>query len=133
MSDLLGGSGIEVLWKEIPVIIKIAARHGHLGEASQAKITAKLEKMSRVFERLTAIEATVNLEHKDSTSIDLRVSAEHKHDFVATAEADDMMAALDGVIHKIEEQLRRYKQRVQEHRGPGLRQSAIVPEPESAG
>ena len=115
------------------MIIKIAARHGHLGEASQAKITAKLEKMSRVFERLTAIEATVNLEHKDSTSIDLRVSAEHKHDFVATAEADDMMAALDGVIHKIEEQLRRYKQRVQEHLGPGLRLSAIVPEPESAG
>jgi putative sigma-54 modulation protein len=112
------------------VVINISARHGHLGEVAQTKITAKLEKMSRLFERLTAIEATVNLEHKDSPSIDLRVSAEHKHDFVATEEAGELMAAVDGAIHKIEQQLRRYKQKVQEHRGPGLRQQVAV-EPES--
>jgi putative sigma-54 modulation protein len=115
------------------VIIKIAARHGHLSEATQAKITAKLDKMSRVFERLTAIEATVDLEHKESPTIDLRVSAEHKHDFVATDKADELMVAVDGVIHKIEQQLRRYKERVQEHRGPGLRQQPLSVEPESTG
>lgn len=112
------------------MVIKISARHGHLSEATQTKITAKLEKMSRLFERLTAIEATVNLEHKESPSIDLRVSAEHKHDFVATEEAGELMAAVDGVIHKIEQQLRRYKQKVQEHRGPGLRQQ-VAAEPEN--
>ncbi len=113
------------------MIIKIAARHGHLSEATQEKITAKLQKMSRVFERLTAIEATVDLEHKESPTIDLRVSAEHKHDFVATDKAGELMVAVDGVIHKIEQQLRRYKERVQEHRGPGLRQQPLPVEPES--
>lgn len=110
------------------MVIKIAARHGHLSEATQAKITAKLERISRVFERLTAIEIAVDLEHKDSTSVDLRVSAEHKHDFVATEQAADLMAAVDGAMHKVEQQLRRYKERVQEHRGPGLRQQALSPE-----
>jgi len=115
------------------VVINIAARHGHLSEATQAKITAKLEKMSRLFERLTSIGVTVNLEHVESTEIDLRVSAEHKHDFVATEQGSDLMATLDGAIHKMEQQLRRYKQKVQEHRGPGLRQQSVpeTPVPES--
>jgi putative sigma-54 modulation protein len=108
-----------------PVVINIAARHGHLSEATQEKMTAKLEKMSRLFERLTSIGVTVNLEHADNTEIDLKVSAEHKHDFVATEQGGDLMATLDGAIHKIEQQLRRYKQKVQEHRGPGLRQQPV--------
>lgn len=107
------------------MVINIAARHGRLSEATQEKITAKLEKMSRLFERLTSIEVTIDLEHRDSTEIDLRVSAEHKHDFVATEQGGDLMATLDGAIHKIEQQLRRYKQKVQEHRGPGLRQQPV--------
>lgn len=107
------------------MVINIAARHGHLSEATQEKMTAKLEKMSRLFERLTSIGVTVNLEHADNTEIDLKVSAEHKHDFVATEQGGDLMATLDGAIHKIEQQLRRYKQKVQEHRGPGLRQQPV--------
>jgi putative sigma-54 modulation protein len=115
------------------VLINISTRHGHLSEATQAKITAKLEKMSRLFERLTAIDVTVDLEHKDSPTVDLRVSAEHKHDFVATEQNDELMAALDGAVHKIEQQLRKYKQKVQEHRGPGLRQQGLPAQPEPTG
>jgi len=48
------------------VQVKISARHGHLSEATQAKLTAKVERLSRLFERLTAIEVTVDLEHKDT-------------------------------------------------------------------
>ncbi|HWC89554.1 MAG TPA: ribosome-associated translation inhibitor RaiA [Pirellulales bacterium] len=109
----------------ISVVINIAARHGRLSEATQAKISTKLEKMSRLFERLTSIEVTVDLAHPENPEIDLRVSAEHKHDFVATEQGGDLMASLDGAIHKIEQQLRRYKQKVQEHRGPGLRQQPV--------
>ena len=111
--------------------IKISARHGHLSETTQTKISAKLDKMSRVFERLTAIEVTVDLEDRDDPTVDLHVSAEHKHDFVATDKAGDLMASLDGAIHKIEQQLRKYKEKVQEHRGPGLRQQSAAANPEA--
>lgn len=104
--------------------VKVSTRHGHLSEATQAKIRAKVERLPRYFERLTAIEVTVDLEHKEAPLVDLKVSAEHKHDFVARDQGTDLMATLDGVVHKVEQQLRKYKQRVQEHRGPGLRQKA---------
>ena len=52
--------------------IKISARHGQLSEATREKISAKVSKLARYFERLTAIEVTVNLEHADAPS-DLQV------------------------------------------------------------
>jgi putative sigma-54 modulation protein len=107
------------------VQISISTRHGQLSEKTRSKMTAKLERLSRLFERLTAIELTVDLDHKDSPLVDLRVSAEHKHDFVATQQAGEVMASLDGVIHKVEQQLRKYKQKVQDHhKSAGLRQQA---------
>jgi putative sigma-54 modulation protein len=112
------------------VQISISARHGHLSESTQAKITAKLEKLPKYFERLTAVELTVNLEHRETPSVDLRVSAEHKHDFVATEQAAELMAAVDCAVHKVEQQLRKYKERVQDHhRSPGLRQQGTNSEP----
>lgn len=97
------------------VQISISTRHGHLSEATQAKISAKLERLPRLFDRLTAIELTVDLNHKETPAVDLRVSAEHKHDFVATEQTEELMASVDGCLHKVEQQLRKYKQRIQDH------------------
>ena len=106
--------------------IKISARHGHLSEATQEKIRAKVEKLTRFFERLTTIEVTVDLKHRDTPNVDLRVSAEHKHDFVASCQSDDLMASIDTVIHKLEQQLRKYKEKIQDrHRNSGLRQHGV--------
>ncbi|MEX2561477.1 MAG: ribosome-associated translation inhibitor RaiA [Pirellulales bacterium] len=116
------------------VQINISTRHGHISEATRSKITAKLERLPRLFERLTAIEVTVDLEHKDAPTVDLRVSAEHKHDFLATERAGDLMTSIDGTIHKVEQQLRKYKQKVQDHhKSPGLRQQNVPGEQEAAG
>jgi putative sigma-54 modulation protein len=97
------------------VQVSISARHGHLSEATKDKIRAKVEKLARLFERLTAIEVTVDLEHEENPAVDVRVSAEHKHDFVAAEQSTSLMASLDGVMHKLEHQLRKYKEKVQDH------------------
>jgi putative sigma-54 modulation protein len=97
------------------VQVNISVRHGQLSDATRGKITAKVEKVARLFERLSAIEVTVDLEHEQNPTVDARVSAEHKHDFVATEQSTSLMAALDGVIHKLEQQLRKYKEKVQDH------------------
>ncbi|MBL9125406.1 MAG: ribosome-associated translation inhibitor RaiA [Planctomycetaceae bacterium] len=113
---------------------KISVRHGQLSDATRSKIAAKLEKLHRVFERLTAIEVTVDLERKDSASVELLVSAEHKHDFVATETAADVMTAVDGVLPKLEQQLRKYKEKVQDHhRSPVPRQGGISSDLEAGG
>jgi putative sigma-54 modulation protein len=118
----LGAAGHFAHQRRLPVLINISARHGHLSDASRTKITAKLEKLARLFERLQSIEVTIDLEHEESPTVDLRVSAEHKHDFVATEGGDSLWEALDLALHKLEMQLRKYKEKVQDHhRGEGTR------------
>ena len=110
--------------------IRISTRHGQLSDETQTKITSKMEKLTRFFERLTDIEVTVDLEHRDNPSVDLKVSAEHKHDFVAASRTDNLMTAIDSVVEKMEQQLRKYKQKVQErHRSSGIRQQGVPNEP----
>ena len=96
--------------------IKISARHGHLSDATQQFIREKAEKLPRFFERLTSIEVTVDLKNENNKQVELLVAAEHKHDFVARASHADILAAMDLVLDKLEEQLRRYKERVQNRR-----------------
>src|SRR4029079_7569734 len=89
------------------VQVQISTRHGHLSEASQERISAKAEKLLRIFDRLTAIEIIVDLTDSNRPQVDMKVSAEHKHDFVAGDQSDDLMTSIDTVIHRIEQQLRK--------------------------
>jgi putative sigma-54 modulation protein len=63
-----------------------------------------------------AIEVAVD-HIKHAWEVEILVSAEHKHDFVARESAATPEAAMDACVHKIEHQLRRYKERVQNHKG----------------
>jgi ribosome hibernation promoting factor len=115
------------------VQIQISTRHGQLSDASQKKIAAKAEKLLRIFDRLTAIEVIVDLTDEETPRVDLKVSAEHKHDFVAHDQSDNLMGSVDAVVHRLEQQLRKYKEKVQErHRNNDpRRREAIKPELET--
>ena len=106
--------------------IKISARHGHLSEPTQQFIREKAEKLLRFFDRLTSIDVTVDLK-SDTKQVEFLVSAEHKHDFVATERASDLWRSINGAVQKIEHQLRKYKEKVTDrHRTPGVRQQGAV-------
>lgn len=94
----------------------ISARHGHLSPATQEKITEKVEVVRKFFDRVTAISVTVDVEHRERPQVELRVRAEHHDEFVAIDEAESIFAALDGTIDKMENQLRRFKERLKEQR-----------------
>src|ERR1700741_677711 len=97
------------------VQIKISARHGHLSDATQQFIREKAEKLLRFFDRLTMIEVTVDLKDEVNKVVEILVAAEHKHDFVARETNSDILAAVDLVVHKLEQQVRRYKEKIQDH------------------
>jgi putative sigma-54 modulation protein len=110
------------------VQINISTRHGHVSDKTQTAIREKFERLTRLFDRISAIEVTINLEHPDAPAVDLKVSAK-KHDFVAAGQADTLPAAVDIVIEKMEQQLRKHKEKVQDrHRGTGLRQAETTDE-----
>lgn len=95
--------------------IKISARHGHLSEATQQFIRDKAEKLLHFFDRIMMIEVLVDLKEEDK-QVEFLVSAEHKHDFVAHERNSDILAAVDLVLDKLERQVVKYKQRLQDRR-----------------
>ncbi len=113
--------------------IKISTRHGSISEETRSKITAKVEKLTRLFDRLTEIEVTIDLERRENPDVDLRASAEHKHVFVASSKGGELMASIDEVVHKLEQQLRKYKERIQaRHRTPSGPEEGVTPDSEPA-
>ena len=108
--------------------VKISTRHGHLSDASRQNITAKAEKLLRIFDRITAIELTIDLKDSNAPRVDAQLSAEHKHDFVAHDQSDNLSGAIDNVLHRLEQQLRKYKEKVQErHRQPDPNRQGAAP------
>jgi putative sigma-54 modulation protein len=98
------------------VQINISARHGHLSSATQQRISEKVERVRRYYDRVSAIAVTVDLEHADQPSVELVVSAEHHEDFVATDSAESLLTAIDSALHKVEMQIRKHKEKLTDRR-----------------
>jgi putative sigma-54 modulation protein len=83
-------------------------------------MSRKAEKLLNIFDRVTSIALTIDFNNGKST-VEILVDAEHRHDLVAAESADDAQTAFDLALHKMEQQLRKYKERIQDHKGaPGL-------------
>jgi len=100
------------------VEIQISVRHGQISDEVRSKIESKLDKLPRLYDRVHSIALALDLEHRDAPEADLRLSAKQKHDLVATAKAGGVMAVVDDVIDKMEQQLRRHKDRVRDRHRP---------------
>ena len=111
--------------------IQVTARHGHLSEETSDRVKAKTEKLLRHFDRLTSINVVVDLQDSTKPRVDVLVSAEHKHDFVAHDQSMNLMTSVEAAVHKIDQQIRKYKERIIEnHRDPEAKRQA--PEPAAA-
>ncbi len=109
--------------------INISTRHGQLSPRTRERINEKVERLRRFFDRMTAIEVTVDLEHRESPDVEMRVSVEHTADFIAT-DRGELMAAVDSVYQKMEQQLRKHKEKLKGHRSTGLKHLEISAEQE---
>jgi len=100
------------------VQIKVSTRHGHIGEDHRLEIEQKAEKLLHYFERITFITVTVDLaeDHQRHRKVEVQVDTEHKHDFVALAEGEELMATVIAAIDKIKHQIKHYKEKIQDHR-----------------
>lgn len=108
--------------------IQVTARHGHLSEESQAKLKSKAEKLVRHFDRLTSIEWVVDLQDPKRPDVELLVSAEHKHDFVAQHKSENLLTSVESAVHKMDQQLRKYKEKtIENHRDPEVKRMAAEP------
>ncbi len=117
--------------------IQVTTRHGQLNESTKEKLTAKAGKLLKFHDRLSAIEIVVELKDPNRPRVDINVSAEHNHDFVAHDQGENLIAAFDGALNKLEQQLRKHKEKLLgRHRDPAVKRAeeaadAIDEEPEA--
>ena len=97
------------------VQIAISCKHGHLDKDEQSYVSRKSEKLLTYFERVTAIQATFSFDDQ-RVRVEILVDAEHKHNFVAFDEGESAIPTFDSALHKMEQQIKKYKEKIQDHR-----------------
>ncbi len=110
--------------------VNVSARHGSINAQDQEVIREKAEKLRRFLDRVNAIGVTVDFQHHDKLHVEIIVSAEHAPEFVASATAPTVVAALDAAIQKVEQQLRKHKEKQTDHKGMGGKHRSSDAEPE---
>lgn len=108
--------------------IEVTTRHGSISSDVRERLATKAEKLLTFFERVTSIQITVDTDNPLLKRVDIKLNAEHKHDFVANAEAEDVLSAFDRAYHKMEQQVKKYKERVQDHRRDRPMNELVSPE-----
>lgn len=100
--------------------IEVSSRHGAVKPAAHEYMVRKAEKLLTYFERVTAINVTVDFGDEkakdDRVKVEILVDAEHKHNFVAADDAAEVNVAFDQAMHKMEQQIKKYKEKLQDHR-----------------
>jgi putative sigma-54 modulation protein len=101
----------------VPLVqINVSSRHGHLSPASQSKIAAKVSRLKRYFDRITALDVTVDLQRPELPTVEIIASAEHFHPMVSREHAPQLWRSVDGAVQKLEQQLRKHKEKVRDHK-----------------
>jgi putative sigma-54 modulation protein len=96
--------------------IKVNAKHGELSDSVQETIKSKVANLPRLFNRTTGIQVLADLTNSDLPKVEIIVSAEETSDFFASDTGTNVIAALDTTISKIEQQLRKHKEKLTGHR-----------------
>lgn len=96
--------------------VAITVRHGSIADDVRDYIERKCEKLLHYFERVIEIDVTVDFEG-DRAQVEILVDAEHRDNFVASVETHgDVRPTFDRALQKMEKQIRRYKEKLQDRR-----------------
>ncbi len=96
--------------------ITISVRRGTIGEPAREKINAKVEKLSRFYDRISSALITIDLDVRDNPAVDIQIKVEPKKEFVAQAQTGELFASLDEVLKKLEQQLKKFKEKLTDSR-----------------
>lgn len=110
--------------------VNVSARHGTISAQDQQVIREKAEKVRRLFDRVNAVGVTVDFQHPENPNVEINVTAEHAPEFVASTSAPTVLSALDATISKIEQQLRKHKEKITGHKVAGIKHIPPADSPE---
>lgn len=97
--------------------VTVTGRHMGVSEALKTYCLEKSERLPRLLDRVQSVEVIVDGREGQHT-VEMIVHSAGSTPFVATEQHADAFAAVDLVIDKIEEQLRRYKEKHRNRKHP---------------
>ena len=101
--------------------INVTGHHLAITASLKDYVEGKFQRLERHFEHITQIHVILTVEkerHKAEATLHV-----NRGNLFADAERQDMYAAIDGLIDKLDRQLKKHKEKLTDHhRGEGLRE-----------
>jgi putative sigma-54 modulation protein len=101
----------------LEVQVSITGRHIELSPEVRSYAEAKANKLTRFYDRIQSVEVILNGEG-NGFEAEMVAKGKRKSTFVAKERGDDMYAAIDLVVDKIERQLTRHKEKMRNRKHP---------------
>jgi putative sigma-54 modulation protein len=96
--------------------LEVSGQNIEVTQALRAYITEKTERLERHFDNLISAHFVLRLEKLEHTAEATIGVGGRTNPIHADAVADDMYAAIDALIDKLDRQVRRHKRKVTDHR-----------------
>lgn len=96
--------------------IEVSGQNIEITQALRAYVSEKLERLERHFGNLISARVVLRLEKLEHMAEATVAVGGRTNDIHADAVAEDMYAAIDKLIDKLDRQVRRHKGKVTEHR-----------------
>ncbi len=94
--------------------ITITGQHLDLTDALRSYVEEKFQKLSRHFANVIDVRVVLSVEKsRQKAEVSMLVGGNQLH---ADAETDDMYAAIDALLDKIDRQVLRHKEKLKDHR-----------------
>lgn len=98
--------------------VHVTGRHVNVTEAMKAYAVEKISKIERFSQRILDVVVTMDVQKLDHR-IDIIMKVDHIK-IKSHASSTDMYVSIDKAVVRLEKQLNRYKQRINEHNAKGL-------------
>ncbi len=94
--------------------INITGHHVELTEALSEYVHNKFQKLERHFDNITNVQVTLGVDkQRHKAEADMHIAG---GELFATNEQDDMYAAIDGLIDKLDRQVIKHKEKTKSHK-----------------
>ena len=101
--------------------VNLTGHHVDITDALRAYVDEKIAKLERHFDHVTNVHVILSIEklnRKAEATVHIAGA-----DVFADSVHEDMYAAIDGLIDKLDRQVLRHKEKLKSHRGNGNRES----------
>jgi len=102
------------------LLFTITGKHVEISQDLRNHAEDKASKLPKYYDSINRVEVIIEAGKGVNTAVEVIARAEHSKVFVGKEAGDDVYRCIDLAIHKIEEQLRRQKEKERDNKHKGV-------------